>query len=944
MKKSGEFRGKSRCNVLREHEALLFDSLKNDNYDNAVAVKEIIKGYFDKTYELSEFPELISEAIGVDDEISSKSVQMKRNRLVKILNRAVLSETRKLKMCDKKIISKCGFDVSVKPDVYYDDGRTIEVIMYRAGKPNVTMNGKKQDASVNNCIELYFMILYGRKLIPAGETRNVRASYYFLRKNTDKSEVIIDNDFFSGDGGNVVYLEDYPYVGGSDARTDLDVSFEEQIEEYKEGVDACGEEDCKACSFRAACRYQKTPDVYEKKSLGAKKGKITPSDAQKEIIDFRKGVCRVNATAGSGKTECMTERGARMFEEGVKPEEMLFITFTAAGAYELKERIVKKCRERNLDIEENQIQAMTFHTFDYGILKGLYEEYGFTQKPMLIDEVRNSVIISQMLEETPVHGLDYMNYLLNMPNCKGALACTMKAFELIKEKGIDVNSADASENLSYEIKDLGWGRFYPINAIDELIDLYKGYDERLKEENLVQFADLELLMSRILTDHPGYLERFGYKHIIVDEFQDTSACQMETIKALIACSSFESLMVVGDDSQSIYAFRNTSQENILHFFDIVGEKGEDLYLTENRRSTPEILSLANAINNLNTEKLDKEMIAVRENGKEPLVKGFHSKKEEHEYIAANIKHIIDKGDYPAEDIAFLAMTKSELVSVASELSKLGVPWIMKNPMPLQENSRVQAAMSLAEAFYQPDAEILYFNYLVAKYDGSIFEVDETDIIAEVKAMREQFENMDLLEIGYQREIFHNYLNEIKGTDELYEYFLNLVYENEDFQSELEYIHNFRIFGERVSKKMEQSYAGVVLTTAHSSKGLEWPVCFVSVSGFDSERLHKRGKEAQKEIEERRRLLFVAITRARDLLAVTGQYVAYGPKDNRTYNQFLQEVIECTNMEYDPIDHIADMKAEINKAKKSKSSGTMSPEAIAEYERLIKNAEQMTFAF
>ena len=629
-----------------------------------------------------------------------------------------------------------------------------------------------------------------------------------------------------------------------------------------------------------------------------------------------------------------------MFEEGADPSSMLFITFTDAGAYEMKERIAKKCMARKLAISGDDIQAMTFNTFAYRIVKDKFKDVGFEKKPIVIDDVRNAVIITQILDENVVNGIDYLNFKMNMPNCRGALACAAKVFSIIKTEDLDPDLIETEEIVKGKLQEMSWYRFYSDGAISELVSLYRDYDNRLKEDNLLQFADQEPLMNRILELYPDYLEQYGYKHIVVDEFQDSNDVQLNTIKRLTQCSCFESLMVVGDDSQSIYGFRNTSQENILHFFEKIGMEGTDLYLVENRRSTPEILSLANKINDLNTEKVDKEMVAVRDAGKAPVVRGFHAKKEEYEFIAKNIETLIKEGTYLPEDIAFIAMTKTELLNVGAQLSKLNIPWVMKNPLPLQENSRVQAAISIAEAFYQPEAEILYFNYIVAKYDGDIFEVPVADIKAEVAAMKYKFENIDLLEIPAQREIFHKLLEEIKGTDEIYQYFLDLIYDNEDLQSELEYIQNFKKYGESVAKKMEQSYEGVVLTTAHSSKGLEWPVVFCSVTGFDNERLHT-GRKRTREIEERRRLLFVSITRARDLLCMTGQYVAYGKKGDYTYNQFLKETFDCLDAEFDPYDHIGDIKDTLKRVKKSKKAANeMTPEQIAAYEALVRNSEQV----
>ena len=455
-------------------------------------------------------------------------------------------------------------------------------------------------------------------------------------------------------------------------------------------------------------------------------------------------------------------------------------------------------------------------------------------------------------------------------------------------------------------------------------------------------------MLGFLDGHPDYLDELGYRHIIVDEFQDSNDTQLEIIRRLISTKCFESLMVVGDDSQSIYGFRNTTPENILHFFEKIGKVGEDLYLTENRRSTPEILELANKINALNKDRVDKDMIPVRESGKKPVVRGFHDKKTEYRYISERIKDLIDSG-YQPEDIAFIAFKKTELVALGAELTQAGIPWVMMSPLPYMENANVKAALSLAEAFYQPESDLLYFNYLVARYHGDIFHKKSmTELRLEVDEMKKTFMSIDQLEIPYQRVLFHKFLDALKEEDEIYQAFLDLVYANEDLQSELEYIRNFSIYGKNAGKKMEQKYQGVVLTTAHSSKGLEWKAVFNSISGYDSASLHTSGPKHQKKVEEARRLLFVSMTRARDLLYITGQYVAYGPKDDRTYNQFLREVFEAEDIPYCPVDPNEGLKAQERKKRaatrrSSREAGSheMTDAQKAEYNRQVKGASQLS---
>lgn len=919
-KRSSEFRGADRCKVLRNYDGLngILDTVKESNFDEAILMKDLMKGYLAGKYKPGEFMGLVEE--GLDDEqmLLPEQRKAKAERLCKLFLRAANSEKRQATFVGPKHIVEGEYQVTVFPDAAFFEQDSVEVVLYRLGKPTVTQKGRKQDASVNNCLELYFLLRYARTLVPAGKIWKVKASYYFMRKTTDTADTLSDMDFFSGNGGNVVTLEEV----WSDTMGDTpnDEMFRDQLETYTEGSDMCGEDNCRYCKMYTQCFWQKLPEKYEEKTLSGKQGKIVPSDAQQRVIDFREGYCKVNAGAGTGKTECMTERGARMFEAGTDPHKMLFITFTEAGATEMKERLAKKASARGLNIGTDDIQAMTFNSFDFQIVKENYAELGFTAMPNVIDRVRNYVTITRLLEEKEIPGLDYLNYTMD----HGALACVSKVIEVIKAENLDPDDPASVNNLQHAIIDSGYISSLDTNQLRDILALCKRYNEELKKDNLVQFADQEPLANKFLDAHPDYLEeRYGFEHIVVDEFQDSNDGQLDKIKRLCACPSFKSLMVVGDDAQSIYSFRNTSPDNIIHFFTKMGVSGTELFLTENRRSCEEVVELSNAVNDLNTEKVDKTMVSTRGNGGSTRVKGFFKKQDEYAWIVDQIGELIDSGVQP-EEIAFIAFTKNEISEMSAALSKNRIPWVMKNPLRLMENSRVKAALSLAMAFYEPDATKCYFDYLVAQHDGDLIaDMDDDAVTEAVEQLKDSFESMEDLPFDVQRVIFHQMLDDIKGDDEIYAHFLDLVYANEDLQSELEYIRDFKRYGEKEEKRMEQKYEGVTLVTAHSSKGLEWKYVFNSVSKYDSEYLHKNSRNSKKRLEETRRLLFVSMTRARDSLTVTGQYIAYGTKETGyEQNQFLREVYQILGETYDPVDHEAEKrKAEKEAAKKSRKKKT-----------------------
>lgn len=388
-------------------------------------------------------------------------------------------------------------------------------------------------------------------------------------------------------------------------------------------------------------------------------------------------------------------------------------------------------------------------------------------------------------------------------------------------------------------------------------------------------------------------------------------------------------------SLSIYGFRDTTPEYIIHFADYIGQPVKDMYLLENRRSTPQIINVANQVIALNKERIDKDLIPVRADGKPVSLQGFHSRKDERQFIVDEIERLITSGKYKPEDICVIDRKRSGLLDIGTRLSEKGIPWVSKVGQNLLTNSKVKAALSLCDAFYDPNVTVHYFDYLVAKHDGQILDLPEEQLTEEIEKLKTIFSSMDQLEFEAQRAILHELLDDLKEVedDEIYDYFLELLYDNEGLPEELEYSRIFKKYGSAMEKKLDQSYVGVTLVTAHSSKGLEWPVLFNSVTNYDTPSLHSKTSASQKNLEETRRLLFVSTTRARDLLYLTGVYVAAGSeKDGYTYNQFLEELHAITGKFYDPIDHVK----EAERAAKREAAKLKRAERRAKQDVLVSN--------
>jgi superfamily I DNA/RNA helicase len=815
-------------------------------------------------------------------------------------------------------------DVIVEPDfvaiggAYYDninnisyDG-TITVVKLHTGKPHGAREAKKDLAK-------YAMLKYGRKLVSPGKTACIVASDIYLKRADDAGENSaapkFATNFWETGGNNVITLAE-TYVGGTTEPTNIDTMFEPIVKAFADGHEAeeCSESDCKTCNLYDLCHYAEPPIRINKTPVQKTIRDLMITPSQDEAIEYENGVVRINAGAGVGKTVVVALRTVTLLNKGVKPEEIVLMTFTNAGAEEMRARIQLYNDDVGTGEDISAMKICTFNSFGDDILKVEYPRFGFTEPPKVIDEVERAGIISNLLKNKIIKGLNYKQFIANTQYVKGAVWIAARVFDIVKKGPYTILDIDDVYS------ELGADRrFATKDAVAELIELYDDYDADLRENNLIEFADQEMMLFELLQKDPYYLEQFGYKHIIIDEFQDTNLKQMELLKILISAPTCESLMVVGDDSQAIFSFRDTSPEYIINFRNYIGEETDDIFLLENHRCTPEIIEFANKINDLNHFKVAKDLVATRPSGKPVTVKGFHTVDDEADYIIDGIKEHLAAGSKP-EDIAVICSTKSELRKYANRLTKEGIESVCLNPEPLLENSRVKAAIAFIRCLGCDIDTQNMLVYMNAKIGGGLFEktadeieqlVDEGKIEAALIETKLPHEKKDaLLEI--LSEIDHN-------DDEIYQQFLDTL-SHKTYEKIVEYCNDFLVFGTKNEARREHNYPGVVLTTCHSSKGLEWPIVYASISQFDSEKksLHSGSAASIKALEEVRRLLFVTATRARDELYVTGKYVAYGKKGHYTYNQFLKDAFEANGQVFSIFD-IQKEADEIALAKKKKQA-------------------------
>lgn len=909
--KSTNLKGKNRCHTFRKYADIVLEDGKRDlnNYQKTIIVKEAIVESMKHGYNKADCEKRIKEGF---DKLSYETDETKRIHCEDAflqVDRYLTSETRKGTPIVSGHVNCFGLEVNVLCDMYFEGVREwtyvtkegkkkvetiikepyVELVKYRSSKPNVTQSGKKEDASVMGSLELYAMLKYARELAEVSTYKDepllhVGASYYFLRKKSDNfKDGKFNPNFFSDKNDNVVTLWETHSILTSYGEPELiDAAFKPQFEAFQAGR-KCSDKDCEGCKLYATCHYEKPPVKLAAKKSGRTLSDVVLSDIQEEAVNVRNGIYRLNAGAGSGKTFVISLLIASLLDEGVDPDKILAITFTNNGAKEMADRIKLYTNEFGCDVDVSHL-CTTFNGFGDKIIKEFYEEVGYAEVPRLIDNVEKAVIIKDLLQVHYIDGLDYRNFSMSNPYVKGALPLVINCFNAIKANQLGRGQEEELRNaIDYNgISD---------DTLTEIILLYDEYDDILRDKCLIEYADQENLLIDFISKNPYYFEDNGYEYIIIDEFQDTNAKQMYIIRNLMDNPDFKALMVVGDDSQGIYSFRGGSNEVIVEFdrymsaskdelndliagkiniTDVEKKEGivKDLFLVENYRCTPEIVKFANNINKMNSFRVEKDLIATRPSGRPVSVKQFWDKKKEKDYIIEQIIKLHKEG-FPYESMAFIAYKNSELSAMGTALTEAGIPWISLNPVKYKDDSKVMAVISLARILKDHSATKDAFIWLNAISDNTLLDEKSSEIInKEVNEFIASLEEMN-------KEDFKDMITELdKGDDEVYTAFKDQVLKKRNVDEMLDWCINFDIYGDGEKVRRTDNYSGIVLTTAHSSKGLEWPVCFVSLSSFQNS-LHLSSKAR----EELRRLFFVSATRARDILYVTGQTVAGYKMDN-----------------------------------------------------------------
>lgn len=628
----------------------------------------------------------------------------------------------------------------------------------------------------------------------------------------------------------------------------------------------------------------------------------TLNDRQCEAVKHTEGPLLITAGAGSGKTKVLTCRIAHLLELGVAPYRILAITFTNKAAKEMKERVTNL-----VGAQADSIWLSTFHSFCAKLLRFEVDGFhGYTRNFTIYDSSDQLVLVKDCLKK------------LNLDDKQFTPRSVLGTISSAKNVLMDAKAFVAKASDFYEQK---------------VADVYAMYQEKLRENNAVDFDDLLFLAVRLLQENEEVREKYQsrFQYILVDEYQDTNHAQYALTKILAA--RWRNICVVGDADQSIYAWRGADIRNIIDFTRDYPDAAS-IKLEQNYRSTKTILHAANAVIDNNESRPKKTLWTENPTGNKIIHYQAQTEHDEADYIAGVIYNRHEISHEPYGDMAILFRTNAQSRVLEEKLMRYAIPYTMVGGTKFYDRKEIKDVLAYLRLLYNPEDSLSLTRIInvpkrnigattmehVAAYAEaqgiSLFEAlsstDEIPVTKRAKASLENFAAMifDLLNDIEGKDVLSLIETVIKQTgygdmlDKEAEHdpqgesrkenvgeFLSVAKDYMDSNPE----GNLQDFLENVAlvsdvDDFESSDSKVTLMTLHAAKGLEFPVVFLT--GLDEGLFpHSRTLMDPAQVEEERRLAYVGITRAERQLYVTNAVTRtmYGRISAYMPSRFLAEI-------------------------------------------------------
>jgi DNA helicase II / ATP-dependent DNA helicase PcrA len=612
------------------------------------------------------------------------------------------------------------------------------------------------------------------------------------------------------------------------------------------------------------------------------------NDYQKEAVVYNEGPLLILAGAGSGKTRVLTNRVAYLIEEkNINPYNILAITFTNKAATEMKERIYSLVGEKALDI-----LISTFHSFGLKIVRENHSLLGYNSNFIIMDSDDSLSVIKKILKDL---NLDPKMY--NPSNIKNKISGAKN--ELVGP-------------IEYEK--------YANSEFEKIVlKVYKKYHDILIKNNSVDFDDLLILPIKLFNEYPNVLKKYQerFKYILIDEYQDTNEAQYLLSKMISA--KYKNICVVGDNDQSIYSWRGANYKNILNFESDYKDT-KVILLEENYRSTKNILNAANKVIKNNKYRKDKNLWSNNEDGLKIKYYRSYDERDEAHYVLTQIKKAVKNG-IPYDEIAVLYRTNAQSRIMEEELLRENLPFKIVGSFYFYNRKEIKDLISYLRLIHNEKDNVSLsriinipkrgignktLENLAKKADQenkSIYEIIDSGKELEFKQLIDELkqikENVTLTELvdhilnktGIKDELEKEKTLEADIRLENLEEFKSITKNFEDKKGIIA-LDEFLMEITLVSDITEHKYEGnqISLMTMHGVKGLEFNLVFI-IGLEEGIFPHINALMDNNELEEERRLCYVAITRAKKELHFVNarRRTLYGKEQVNPPSRFIEEV-------------------------------------------------------
>lgn len=618
------------------------------------------------------------------------------------------------------------------------------------------------------------------------------------------------------------------------------------------------------------------------------------NEAQFEAVKIKDGAVLVIAGAGSGKTKTLTYRVARLIEDGVKPENILLLTFTRKASAEMLNRATQV-----LDDRCEKVAGGTFHSFANMILRKYSKKLGIKNDFTIMDSADAEDVINHITVKL------YPKKEKRFPKKSTVLEIYSKSVN----KKIPTLKIIENEFPQFE------------HCAEQIIDIHKNYVNYKRENSLFDYDDMLLYLKFLMEDYPDIRKKLSnqYKYILVDEYQDTNSLQADIIKLL--ASEHNNIMAVGDDAQSIYSFRGANYRNIMDFPKIF-DNVKIIKLEQNYRSTQPILNLTNKIIEKAKEKYAKTLFSdIKSNIKPALICAKDSSMEA-EFICQRVLELVDEG-LNLRDICVLVRNSRMSFNLEMECSKCGIPFQKFGGLKFMETAHIKDIIAHLRVILNPDDEISLSRILLLLKGVGTQTVNR--IVPVIKSKREfdvkllpdklskKIDIEPLFNIIRKEQVSKKDLTEI--VEDIINYYLPVLKDKyDDYTKREKDLEHFIYLSGQYSKLSDflsdlaleppdKSVKGVnennlkddylTISTIHSAKGLEWDSVFI-ISAVDGKFPSIYSFNSPEELDEELRLMYVAATRAKNNLYITYPVDMYDYSTNMVLSKpsrFLDNIPE-----------------------------------------------------